>query len=78
MDQAGYPGVSLEQKWRGEWEMFGVCQGAGKGLLGVRCWAHAGADVRVDGVGGCAACWEGAGMGRVGGLGWFLWECDGW
>ena len=23
MDQAGYPGVSLEQKWRGEWEMFG-------------------------------------------------------
>ena len=31
--------------------VWGVCQGAGKGLLGVRCWAHAGADVRVDGVG---------------------------
>jgi len=58
--------------------MFGgVYQGAGKGLLGVRCWAHAGADVRVDGVGGCAACWEGVGTGRVDGLGWFLWSVTG-
>ena len=23
MDQAGCLGVSLEQKWRGEWDMFG-------------------------------------------------------
>lgn len=64
MDQAGYPGVSLEQKWKGEWEMFGGLSRAGKGLLGVSCWAHAGADVRVDGVGDCVACWEGR---------WFLW-----
>ena len=44
--------------------MFGVCQGAGKGLLGVRCWARAGADVRVEGVGvaplvGRALAWGG-------------------
>lgn len=38
MDQAGYPGVSLEQKWKGEWEMFGGLSRVGKGLLGVRCW----------------------------------------
>ena len=57
--------------------MGGLSRG-GKGSFGVRCWAHAGADVRVDRVGGCAACWEGAGTGRVDGLVWFLWGCGGW
>ena len=42
MDQAGYPGVSLEQKWRGEWEMFGGFVKGREGsfgcaLLGL-CW----------------------------------------
>lgn len=59
-------------------DVWAVCQGVERGLLGVHCWAHAGADVRVDGVGGCRACWEGAGTGRVDGLAWFLWGCDGW
>ena len=70
MDQAGYPGASLEQKWRGEWETFGGFVKGRERVFWV-CVVHAGADVRVDGVGGCAACWKGAGTERVGGLGWF-------
>ena len=79
MDQAGYPGVSLEQTWRGEWEMFG---GFVKGRERVFWVCVIGLMLVLTcvltGLGVGAACWEGAGTGRVDGLSWFLWGRDGW